>query len=245
MQIMKFSKSLLIALLLIMGIGAYAQEGGQQQQGQQPMQIVMPKPRRVGNPALRYEVDAKRTGTNMNSDDALPRSREFLRIDSTYYVGWLYEGAYKYNHAADFIGYKNAAVPLERALRQIERDYRPELGTRTHNVLEYIQWYPKQIDYALIVNYLNQCYLNTEQPDKLYALLRRYIKWNFQREFFDAYNYMMWVTHRNRFYTAEKYPFLRNSIEENEALANRYLDTALRRLARNAALQCGRLQSRL
>lgn len=238
MRTMKLRRGLLLASLFIMGIDAHAQDNGQQQQ-QQPMQIVMPKPRRVGNPALRYEVDAKRTGTNMNSDDALPRSREFLRIDSTYYVGWMYEGAYKYNHSADFIGYKNATVPLERALRLIERDYKPELGTRTHNVFEYMQWYPKQIDYAIIVNYLNQCYLNTEQPEKVYALLRRYIKWNFQREFFDAYNYMMWVTHRNRFYTKEKYPFLRNSIEENEALANRYLDTALRRLARNAAFNVG------
>ena len=113
-------------------------------QGTAP-QIVMPRPpRRVGNPALRYEVDAKRTGTNMNSDDALPRSREFIRIDSTYYVGWLYEGAYKYNHAADYVGFKNAAAPLERALRLMERDYHPELATRTHNVLEYIQNYPKQ-----------------------------------------------------------------------------------------------------
>ena len=43
--------------------------------------------------ALRYEVDAKRMGVDVNSEDALPRSREFKRIDSTYYVGWMYEGA--------------------------------------------------------------------------------------------------------------------------------------------------------
>lgn len=234
----KLSRFLLLCLALNSGIEALrAQEAGQQQQ--QPMQMQVPKPRRVGNPALRYEVDAKRTGTNMNSDDALPRSREFKRIDSSYYVGWMYEGAYKYNHAADYLGYKNAAVPLEHALYQMERDYRPELRTRTKNVLEYIQLYPKHIDYAIIVNYLNQCYLNTEQHEKVYALMRRYIRWNFQREFFDAYNYMMWVTHRNRFFTKEKYSFLRSSIDENEALANRYLDTALRRLARNAVFNIG------
>src|SRR6188472_2895634 len=104
-------------LLGAQDVVTYAQTSGQQQG--QP-QIMIPKPpRRVGNPALRYEVDAKRSGTNMNSDDALPRSREFIRIDSSYYVGWLFEGVYKYNHAADYVGYKNAAVPLERALRQI------------------------------------------------------------------------------------------------------------------------------
>jgi hypothetical protein len=213
-----------------------AQTGSQQQSQQAPVFQGPKPPRRVGNVALRYEVDAKRTGTDMNSEDALPRSREFIRIDSSYYIGWMYEGAYKFNHAADYLGYRNAAAPLERALRQIERDYRPELSTRTNNIFEFINIYPKQIDYAIIVNYLNQCYLNTEQPDKTYALLRRYANWNFQREFFDTYNYMMWVTHRNRFYTSSKYPFLKNSIDENEALANRYLDTSMIRLRRNAKL---------
>jgi hypothetical protein len=154
----------------------------------------------------------------------------------------MYEGAYKFKHAADFVGYKNAIAPLERALRLIERDYRPELGTRTHNLFEFINNYPKQLDYAIVVNYLNQCYLNTEDPERNYALLRRYIKWNFQREFFDAYNYLMWITHRNRFYTHEKYSFLTNSIEGNEALANRYLDTSLRRISRNAQFNVGILQ---
>src|ERR1700744_3813663 len=64
------------------------------------------------NQQKRYEIDAKRTGTDINSNDALPRSREFLRIDSTYYIGWMYEGMYKINHAADFLGYKNAIIPF-------------------------------------------------------------------------------------------------------------------------------------
>lgn len=241
---------LLFCLSVLMGLGsAYGQTEAEQaraakaqERARKAQELLMsftrPTVRRVGNPALRHEVDAKRMGTNMNSDDALPRSREFIRIDSSYYVGWLYEGAYKYNHAADYVGFKNAIVPLERALRQIERDYRTELG-RTKNPFEYLMWYPKQLDYAIIVNYLNQCYLNTDQPDRDYALLRRYIKWNFQKEFFDAYDYLMWITHRNRFYTKEKYSFLKNSIEENETLANSYLDTALRRIARNAQYNAG------
>lgn len=235
---MRIMKIWVLLLLLVMGAASRAQD----QQQAQP-QIFLPKPpRRVGNPALRYEVDAKRTGTNINSDDALPRSREFLRIDSTYYVGWMYEGVYKYNHAADYVGYKNAAVPLERALRLMERDYKPELSSRTHNLFEYINNYPKHFDYSIITYNLTQCYLNTEEPEKNMTLLRKYIRWNFQREFFDAYNFMMWVTHRNRFYTSGKYAFLKNSIAENEALADSYLDTGLRRLARNAQFNVGIFQ---
>jgi hypothetical protein len=164
----------------------------------------------------------------------MPRSREFIRIDSSYYIGWMYEGAYKYNHAADFLGFKNAIVPLERARRQMERDYGPELRNRTTDLMTYIPLTSRHIDYAIIVNYLNQCYLNTEQPDENYKLLRKYISYNFQREFFDAYDYLMWITHRNRFYTKAKYSFLGNSLAENEALSQRYLDSAIRRIARNA-----------
>ncbi|MEO7209670.1 MAG: hypothetical protein ABIY35_01895, partial [Chitinophagaceae bacterium] len=60
--------------------------------------------------AARYEIDAKRTDVLPTDKDALPRSREFLRLDSTYYVGWMYEGIYKFNRSADYLGYKNALV---------------------------------------------------------------------------------------------------------------------------------------
>lgn len=225
-----------IMICLLSGsVMIHAQEGQQQQQQgqQQAQQIVLP-PRPAGpHPVQRAEIDAKRIGTDMNSSDALPRSREFLRIDSTYYVGWLYEGAYKYNHAADYMGYRNAAAPLERALDVMERDYKRDLSTRSPNLIVYFPVFNRHVDYARIVTYLNQCYMNSDQPEKSYALLRRYLRWKFQRDFFDAYNYLMWLTHRNRFYTSAKYPFLRNSIDENEKLANAYLDTALRRIEYN------------
>ena len=35
----------------------------------------------------RFTIDAKRRSEDIYSDDALPRSREFNRIDSSYYVG--------------------------------------------------------------------------------------------------------------------------------------------------------------
>jgi hypothetical protein len=56
------------------------------------------------NQGQRYEIDAKRMASDIYSADALPRSREFKRIDSSYFVGWMYEGVYKHEHAADYLG---------------------------------------------------------------------------------------------------------------------------------------------
>jgi len=72
--------------------------------------------------AARYEIDAKRLGVNFSDKDALPRSREFIRLDSTYYVGWLYEGMFKYDRAADYLGYKNCIAPLRKAFFLFEKD---------------------------------------------------------------------------------------------------------------------------
>src|SRR5690606_12818659 len=93
--------------------------------------FLIPKPHPAAKMSQRYEIDAKRSGVDPFSKDALPRSREFRRIDNTYYVGWFYEGAYKYDHAADYIGFKHAAEPLEQALKLLEKDYRKALTTRT------------------------------------------------------------------------------------------------------------------
>lgn len=188
--------------------------------------------------AARYfDIDQKRKTSDMFGEDALPRSREFKRIDSTYYVGWMFEGSYKYNHAADFLGFKNAIYPLEHALDLCEHDYAGALATRTDNVQTYFPIYRIQIDYTVIANYLMNCYSNTDQPDKTFKLLRRALRWNFQNQFnMDAYNYMAWTVHRNRFYTRSKYSFLSNTIEENEQLANLYLDSSMRRIQRNIPL---------
>ena len=181
-----------------------------------------------------FKIDPKRATEDMNGEDALLRSREFKRIDSTYYVGWLFEGAYKYGHSADYLGYKNAIYPLSHALDLIERDYAKALATRTTEVMVYYPIYKLQIDYSIIAYYLMNCYSNTDQPDKAFQVVRRAAKWNFQNQFsMDAYNYMAWIVHRNRFYTHEQYGFLKNNIDENERLADKYLDSALRRIRLN------------
>jgi len=239
MRSLSFHRIRIVLMVVAMvACTAYAQDTQQAQQGQQ--QPVALQPQLVHPPAKqaqRWEIDAKRMGVSPTSEDALPRSREFIRIDSSYYVGWLFEGAYKYEHAADYLGYKNASTPLEKAMRLIERDYRKQLGTRTADLMTYYPAYKFQIDYTMIAMYLMHCYSNMEEPDKVYALLRRVLRWNIQREYYmDAYNFLGWTVHRNRFYTSDKYKFLRNSIDENEKLANRYLDSQTRKINRDMAL---------
>lgn len=193
--------------------------------------------------AQRYEIEAKRMGVDAGSEDALPRSREFLRIDSTYYVGWFFEGFYKLNHAADYIGFKNAIPPLERALNLIERDYAKELSTKTNIVQNFIPVYNFQLDYSRIGGALRECYANTEQPEKVVALMHRALKWHFQRDLYlDAYNVLSWTVHRYRFYTKKQYSFLGNSIAENEALAMRYLDSSMRNIEKNKKYNNGLFQ---
>ena len=74
--------------------------------------------------AERYEIDTKRIGVYGSDKDALPRSREFIRLDSTYYVGYQYEGIFKYSRAADYLGYKNCIIPLRRSFLLFDKDYK-------------------------------------------------------------------------------------------------------------------------
>lgn len=191
----------------------------------------------------RYEIDAKRMGVDVGSEDALPRSREFLRIDSSYYVGWMFEGIYKLNHAADYLGYNNAIAPLEKSLNLLERDYAKALRTRSSDFQVYLPVYNYQLDYSRIGAALRECYANTEQPEKVVNLMRRALRWKFQRDLYlDAYNYLAWTTHRYRFFTNKKYNFLKGSIDENEALAMRYLDSGLRKISLNKKYNDGLFQ---
>ena len=187
--------------------------------------------------SLRYEIDAKRGGMSYTSKDALPRGREFKRLDSTYYVGWMFEGTYKFEHAADFIGFRMAAEQLEKASRLMEKDFKAQLRTRTTDVMEYIKNMKYHRDWDYIAYNLMQCYSNMEMPDKVWEVLQRCKKNDLQDEFYlDTYSYLAWTVHRNRFYTSSKYPFLRNSIDENEKYANKLLDSCALKIRRDGAL---------
>lgn len=174
------------------------------------------------NEAARYEIDAKRIGVNFYDKDALPRSREFIRLDSTYYVGWYFEGMFKYDRAADYLGYKNCIQPLKKALSLFERNYHNNLKTvftpGRHNFA--------QSDIVQICNALYDSYSNVEEPDSAMWILNKVQSWNTGIDFMEYNIKAAWTIHRNRF-ILNKYSFLKNSVLENEQLALNHLYTAL------------------
>lgn len=169
--------------------------------------------------AKRYEIDAKRIGVTTYDKDALPRSREFIRLDSTYYVGHYYEGMYKFERAADYLGYKNCIQPLKKALLLFEKDFRKDFAnTDVYDV--------KQMDIRIICATLYDCYSNVEQADSAMWVLEKVQSWNLPYDFMEYHIKAAWTIHRNRYYIG-KYYFLRNSVEENEQLALNHLYQAL------------------
>lgn len=188
------------------------------------------------NSAARYEVNAKRIGVQTNDKDALPRSREFLRLDSTYYVGWFYEGMYKYSRSADYLGYTYAIAPLEKALDLLEKDY----GNNMMHVYSSINYYQQNLqlfdDFHQLCFVLERCYNNTEHPEKTMALLDRIDHYHLQKDFLNTYGDRAWIYHRNRFFDSKKYPFLKNSLEENEAMAFKCCYLQIERIRKNKAV---------
>lgn len=173
--------------------------------------------------AARYEIDAKRVGVDPTSKDALPRSREFLRLDSTYYVGWMYEGMYKYDRSSDYLGYKNAIVPLQKAFDLLDKDFAPTFRAIYNSFDNLRDNFPRYYDLIVIFNALKQCYDNCEMPDKGMELVDRVAAYHFKNDYGFALDYQRsWMYHRNRFYTSKDYSFLKNSVEENEKMAFQY-----------------------
>ena len=169
-----------------------------------------------GNSAARYEIDAKRIGVYPTDKEALPRSREFLRLDSTYYVGWMYEGLYKYERSADYLGYKYAIVPLHKALYLLELDYGDKLKKIYTSMVYFQQNVNRYNDFYQLAMALRLCYNSIEMPDSTMALLDKIESYHFQKDNFSINSERSWIYHRCRFFTHDKYSFLGNSIEENE-----------------------------
>ncbi|MDR1983344.1 MAG: hypothetical protein LBQ28_00750 [Prevotellaceae bacterium] len=186
--------------------------------------------------AARYEIDVKRFDLDYDSREALIRSREFIRLDSTYYVGYLYEGIFKYERAADYLGFKNCIAPLKKAINLLEKDFSAKLSARYNSLEEYTPLRIVQNDYQLLVFSLMESYSNLEYPDSVINLLEHYKSWDLQRDALGADNYIAWTIHRNRFYTKEKYGFLENSIKENDKKALYYLHKSLAETNRKADL---------
>ena len=186
--------------------------------------------------AARYEINAKRSGVLTSDKDALPRSREFIRLDSTYYVGHFYEGMYKYSRSGDYLGYSYALIPLEKALDLMEKDY----GDNLMRVFSSVGYYSQNLqlfdDFHQLVYVLGRCYNNLEMPEKTMALLDRIDRYNLQKDYVSTNSDRAWIVHRNRFYNSNKYPFLKNSLEENEALAFHYCYLQIEKIRKNQTL---------
>lgn len=170
--------------------------------------------------AVRYEIDAKRRGVNPADKDALPRSREFIRLDSTYYVGWMYEGIYKLDRSSDYLGYKNAIIPLQKAFDLLDKDYEKTFRTIYNNINNLVENFSRYQDLYIIFNGLKECYDNVEMPDEGMALINKIQSYNFKNDYgFELCYQRSWMYHRNRFLTSKQHSFLKNSVQENERMA--------------------------
>lgn len=183
---------------------------------------------------VRAEIDIDRRSLLYNSQEAFEKSREYIRKDSTYYIGWMLQGAFLFNRANDEKGFLQAIAPLQKAFDLIERDYDAELRTRTNDYLEYWKVNYVQSDYANIANWLSGAYQNIERAQNAYEVLKSFNEHDLQFEYtMESWNTLAWLYHRNRMYTSEKFPFLKNSVEENDSIAYACLDSAVAKTQRD------------
>ena len=187
------------------------------------------------SPAARYEIDAKRNGVAPTDKDALPRGREFIRLDSTYYVGWYYTGMYKYDRAADYAGFKNSIPDLKKAFLLLEKDFKSVLVNLFSTPMFYIQNNVKFNDYMVLARTLRDAYENLEMPDSSMWVLDLVGRKNFKRDFLGVNQLKAWTVHRNRFYTNKEFKWLKNTVAENETVALNYCYQALAGIRRNKA----------
>jgi len=185
------------------------------------------------NITARYEIDAKRIGVSLDDKDALPRSREFIRLDSTYYVGYMFEGMYRSEKSSDFIGFKYEIPSLRKAFVLLQKDYGRNLKKMFNSPQDYMQSMNRYIDFLEISNTLRECYDNIEMPDSVMWVLNNVSKYNFPKDHLGVNGIKAWTYHRNRFFTSEKFSFLKNTVEENEKEAFNYCYYALNRIETN------------
>jgi len=192
--------------------------------------------------SVRQQIDRERNElrTSYLDPKTYDKARSFIRKDSSYYVGYLLEGAFYFFRANDELGFNKASVPLKKALEKIENEYDALLRMRTNNFADYSANYRFQTDYGLITYFLNRCYQNVEDQDNAMEVVKHVRDRNFQLEFnLDSYNTMAWMYHRNRMYTSKRFSFLKNSVMENVQAANKCLDSALRKIQIDMPLNNG------
>ncbi|HRI79135.1 MAG TPA: hypothetical protein PLR06_06310 [Cyclobacteriaceae bacterium] len=205
------------------------------------MIIALPETAAAQN-RIREKIDQERAEENLANTDpkVLERARKYIREDSSYYVGYLMQGAYLYFRANDELGFKQVITPLKKALRLMEKDFDRQLRTRSNSYPIYAAVFKYHREYGLIAYLLQSSYQNIEMPDKALEILLHVRDRNFQLEAgTDSYNTIAWIYHRNRVYTSKQYSFLKNSVKANTAVADRYLDSALYKLQNDNSLNMG------
>lgn len=161
---------------------------------------------------------------SLTSPEALELSRKFIQLDSTYYVGYFFEGGHRVQRAADKRGYRGAIKPLKKALELIEKDYGWQI-VRYTNFQNYYAAFQRQRDYCRIVEFLQDCYQKNDQPGEAVKLMHRLNKKLLVLEFMGSpYSTLSWIYHRNRMHY-EKHDFLKPSIQENVDQAMLFLDS--------------------
>jgi tetratricopeptide (TPR) repeat protein len=177
--------------------------------------ILVPVCLQAQKAAARYEIDAKRLGVSPVDKDALPRGREFIRLDSTYYVGWMYQGIYLHDRSVDLGGYQKALPLLRKAFLLMEKDFGGLLSTIYNEPMLYMQNNLRYNDYLVMARALREGYEYTDRPDSAMWVLDRVERKNFRRDFLGINGTRAWIIHRNRFYTSKDFSFLGNSVAEN------------------------------
>lgn len=172
----------------------------------------------------RYEIDAKRYGVDLKSEEALPRGKEFIRLDSTYYVGWMMEGLYKHERSADALGFKNAVIPLRKAYDLLTTEFDENFHRVFLNYSSLQKNFTRFYDLLLITGALIGAYDNINMPDSSMRILNDIGRYKFKVDnleelAFGQYFHKAWLYHRNRFLTGKQFAFLKNSIEANEKAA--------------------------
>src|SRR5665213_1961362 len=115
---------------------------------------------------VRTKIDLERRSLNYLDDKTLDKSREFIREDSTSYIGYMCLGAFQFYRAADELGFAQVVVPLSKAMDLLEKDYDKALRTRSNDYFTYVRVSNYQNDYTTIAYWLQQAYQNIEEPGK-------------------------------------------------------------------------------
>lgn len=184
----------------------------------------------------RAEIDSLRWGVDLQSAEAFRRANRAIHLDSTYYVGYLIKGYHFFERAEERSGLAKAAEPLRKAMDLFEQEFGNTFSRRfTRDDIYQGAWQVifRQLDYYDAANRLINCYISLEEPEQAYEAVMRLKRANLVFDF-QSYHWLAWLYFRTRIYGSDRYPFLKDSIQENIETAFQYTDSLRARYARNA-----------